>query len=309
MTNKQLLKHLLENRELLHRNHEHAYEHLQMLRKDYAHIKEEEVVLNMELNHNIAEMQFNSEYEKVIKNTLQVLQKYEHSVYKAPIIRHYILLGRCYANTGEFEKAEAILLRASEKISPDEPEFIGWKADIFHVLTMNEQIAERGPDKSIQYLTEAIALLKDDTSPRKANYLMGLGNVYINADMIDLALENYQAAANTFEQYFDLSNMGNVYSNIGTCYLKMDNYEQAEMYLEKSLDLRMKVGSPEHLSISYYNLALVCKAERKLDRAEELLLKCKDILIHTDSKPFLQDTEDQLNEVALLKSKQMALAI
>lgn len=307
MTSKQLLKHLYENRELLHRNHAHAYEHLQTLIKDYAHHTDEEVVLNMELNRNIAEAQFHSEYEKVIQNCLQVIGKFKDSVYKGPIVRHYILLGRCYANTGEFKKAEEALFSALKMISPADADYVSWKVDILHVLTMNEQIAERGPDKSVQYLTEALDLLKDDNSPRKANCLMGLGNVYINADMVDLALENYQAAAVTFEHHFDLSNMGNVYSNIGTCYLKMDDYEQAEKYLEKSLELRMKVGSPEHLSISYYNLALVCKAEKKFDRAEELLLKCKDILLHTDSKPFLQDTEDQLAEVALLKNKQVGV--
>ena len=306
MNSKQLLKILAENRTLIQQIHYNAYEHLQMLNKSYAHLHDEEVILSMELSNSIAEIQFHSRYEKAIENSLRVIDRYGNSIYSNYIISHYLVLGRCYANTGEFHKAEEYLLTALKRITSDEPILIGLKSDILHSLVMNEQIAERGPEKSIQYLTEALDLLKDENSNRKANCLMGLGNVYINADMIEEALENYNKAAVTYEHQFDLANMGNVYCNIGTCYLKMEDFPQAERYLEKSLELRIKVGSPEHLSISYYNLALVYKAQNNLDRAEELLLKCKDILVRTDSKPFIKDTEQQLAEIALLKNKVLA---
>ncbi len=305
MNSKQLLKILSENRTLIQQNHYNAYEHLQMLNKSYAHLHDEEVILNMELSNSIAEVQFHSHYEKAIENSLRIINKYDNSIFSNYIINHYLVLGRCYANTGEFQKAEGYLLTALKRITSDEPVFIGLKTDILHTLVMNEQIAERGPEKSIQYLNEALDLLKEENSNRKANCLMGLGNVYINADMLEQALEYYNKAAVTYEYQFDLSNMGNVYSNIGTCYLKMDDYSQAEKYLEKSLELRIKVGSPEHLSISYYNLALVCKAQNNLDRAEELLLKCKDILVRTDSKPFIKDTEERLAEIAQLKTEEL----
>ena len=99
----------------------HAYEHLLMLNSDYGNFGGEEVELNLELNNSIAEMQFNSQFDIAIKNSLKILRKYKNSVYKIPVVNHYILLGRCYTNTGKFEKAEQSLLYAACLIAPEDP--------------------------------------------------------------------------------------------------------------------------------------------------------------------------------------------
>jgi tetratricopeptide (TPR) repeat protein len=303
MTSKQLLKLISENRELLQSSNYHAYEHLQILNSDYKDLWNEEVTINIELSNSIAEVQFNSNFQKAIENSLRIIDRYENSIGSNDLIRHYLVVGRCYANTGEFEKAEQYLFAALHKIHNRDAVFIALKVDILHVLTMNEQIAERGSDKSIKYLTEALELIGDSDDKRKAGCLMALGNVYINADMVDKALESYLAAVPTFEGNFDLAGMANIYCNIGTCYLKREDFPQAFDYFDKALQLRLKVGSPEALSISYYNLGLLYKGQRELDKAEELFFKCKDLILRTNNKPFLKDTEDEIAAVAGLRTK------
>jgi tetratricopeptide (TPR) repeat protein len=303
MNTKQLLKLIAENRDLVQRSNAHAYEHLQLLNKEYTHLWNEEVILSIELNNSIAEAQFNSDHDKAIANSLRVLAKYDRSAHQLLVIRHYLVLGRCYANTGEFEKAEQYLFAGLEKIKSNQPEYIALKIDMLHILTMNEQIAGRGPVKSVEYLIEALNLVGEKDTKRRANCLMALGNVYVNADIIDQALINYLAAVPAFEENYDLAGMANVYCNIGTCYLKREDFPEAISYMQKALKLRIKVGSPEALSISYYNLGLVYKGKRELDRAEELFLKCKDILVRTNNKPFLKDTEDELRAIEVLRSK------
>ena len=66
MNTSQLLNLLYTNRELIQRNNFHALEHFQMLQKDYAHVAEEEVVLNIEFNKSLAEWHFYSKHNTAI---------------------------------------------------------------------------------------------------------------------------------------------------------------------------------------------------------------------------------------------------
>lgn len=303
MNPSQLLKLLVTNRELIQRNNIHAAETLLELNKECAGSTNEEIILQLQLNNSLAELNFHSHYDNAIQNSLLVINKFKDSHYPIILGWHYWLVGHCYAFKGNYNLAEENLLKAMKLIAGITPIPVSLKSDILVSLAMNEEFQEKGPEKSIQYLEEVLDLVKNEiNSIRKANCLMALGNVYLNAERNEEALDYYFAAAVTFEHYFDLSNMACAYSNIGTAYIKLKNYKEAEKFLEKSLELRIKAGSPDHLSISYYNLALLYKDIKKFDSAQDMLRKSKEILLRTGSRPYLELTEAMIEEVALAKS-------
>lgn len=298
----QLLRQIATNRELITRNNLHAYEDLLMLKNDYAHLANEEVSLNLELNTSLAELHFKSNYAGAISNSRAALDKYKDSVYKNITALHLKLTGHCYAHTGEFDLAERYLLEALDMLGPVNEQNLTYRADTLHSLAMNQELKEEGSPKSIQYLTEAIELLNGEKNAvRRANSLMGLGNVYNNIENVEQALKNYQAAAETFDRQYFLPNLASAYCNIANCYIKLKDLELAESYHEKSLALRLKFGTPDDISISYFNLAIVHKERRDFDLAEDCLLKCKKILEEVGNKPYLNYVNEMLGELPQLR--------
>jgi len=295
MNTSQLLNLLYTNRELIQRNNLHAVEHLQMLQKDYTHVADEEVVLNIELNKSLAEWHFYSRHNSAIENSLRIVAKYSTTKYQNMLARHYWLIGFCYGNKGEYESAKKYLLLALLHVTPNEQGFVTIKSDVLTALAMNEEIISGDHQRAIEYLEQALPILKDTGYDiYLANTLMGLGNVHINTENISEALKYYQQALEIYERHFDLANMASAYSNIGTCYIESEEYAQAEKYLEKSLEMRMKFGTPQQLCISYYNLAIVYKNTNQKQRAYETILKCKEILEKADNEHFLVEAEDLL---------------
>lgn len=307
MNAEQLLKQIKTNRDLIVRNNEHADEHLQMLKNDYAHLANEEVTLSIELNKTLAELHFKSNYSGAIENSLAVVDKFRDSGCNSLLARHLKIIGHCFAHIGEFNLAEQNLKEALCIITPDEPDYNSVKAEILHTLAMNEDIKDEGSEKAIAHLTEAIDLLSDKAHEvMKANCLMGLGNIYNSANKAEEALKHYLVAAETFEHHYLLRNMASVYSNIGNCYTLLEKFDEAERYLEKSLELRMKFGSPDDISISYFNLAIVHKDKNDLEKSGEFLAKSKVILEQIGNKPFLNQINEMIDDIDRMKAQMSA---
>lgn len=301
MTPEQLLKQIRINRELIISNNLHALEHLQMLKADYMHLANEEIMLSLELNNTLAEIYYHSNYSAALENSLRVVSTYASTLYVDLLSLHYKHIGFCYSHMGEFAAAEKSLLSALACTVPDNPAQLMIRSDIYHTLAMNHEMIEEGSPKSIEYLQYAMEGLDEVVHADKiANCQMGMGNVYNNMEKVERALEYYLQAVVTFEHSFKLSNMASAYSNIGNCYMKLGELDKAEMYLEKSLELRAKFASPDDLSISYYNLAIVYKERKQYERAKEYLLKARTILEQAGAKPYIAEVNDRLAELEML---------
>lgn len=305
MTNSQFLKLLATNRELIQRNNVHAIEHLQMLKNDYGHLTDPEVALNIELNNSLLEIHFHSNHEAAINNSLRVIEKHRDCEFQNLVARHYWLIGQSLTNRGEYEKAREYLLLSLKTVVPS-GDYVVIKTDVLVGLAMNEEFENRGKGTAIRYLEEALLLLDhDDYAIRKASCLMGMGNVYLNAENVDEALKNYHAAAETYERFFDLANMAGAYSNLGTCYITLKDYAKAEKFLQKSLELRTKFGSPDHLAISYYNLAMVYNCTDRPQLAFDVLKKSKELLERSGNLHYMEGYDEILEEI-LAKMPQLA---
>lgn len=300
----QLLQQIRTNRELILNNNMHAYEHLQMLKNDYKHLADEQVNISLELNKSLAELCFYSNYEAAINNSLAVINKYPNSEYRSLLNGHLKVVGKCYTAMGDFIQAERSLLQALEFSNELSIEQTVNRADTLHALAMNQEMIEEGSAKSIAYLSEAIELLSNkEHAVKQANCKMGLGNVYNNAERVSEALKYYLAAAETFEAHYVLSNMASAYSNIGNCHIKLRDLEMAEKYHQKAYELRLKFSSPDDLSISYYNLAVVNKERGDFDKAEAFLIKSREILERIGNKPYLAEVNDRIAELQSLRAQ------
>jgi tetratricopeptide (TPR) repeat protein len=304
MNAQQLLKQLRTNRDLLTRNNEQAYEDFQMLKKEYAHVVNDEVTLSFELNHSMAEVHFKSNYSGAIENSLAVVDKFNNSEHKELLALHLKTIGYCFAYLGEFNLAENNLLEALAIVTPSDPDYASIRSEVLHTLAMNEDIREEGNGKAIQYLTEAIDLLVEKKhAAMRANCMMGLGNLYNNVENLEEALKNYRAAADTFEQQYMLRNMAAAYSNIGNCHIKLKDFDIAEEYQLRSLELRMKSGSPDDISNSYFNLACVYRGKNDLYKTEEYLEKSKVILEQIGNVPFLKLVNEMMDDLERTKKE------
>ncbi len=287
------------NRELIQRNTAAALEDLHQLKLEYGQMENEEVLLNLELNQSMAEISFYSRYDKASANSLAVIERFKDTAHKNALARHYWLVGQCYAFNGEHDKAYNSLTQSLNLATDGLPDFIELKADVLIALAINTEVQHEGSEESIQYLQNCLQLV---SAPqhfiRKANALMGIGNVLVNMLKAEESLQYFHEAAETFEQHYDLGNMASAYSNMGTSYVILKNWEKAEEYLSRSLELRKKFGTPAHLSISYYNLGIVYKEQGKLHQAYEVLNKSREILLTCSTKLDMEMTMKALTEVA-----------
>lgn len=304
----QLLQLIFTNRDLIQQNNAHAEEHLHMLNKDYS-MANEEVIIHLELNNSLAELHFYSRYKKAIENSLQVVLKYKDSACRNVVAQHYCLIGKCYATIGKYMEAQKYLLLALLNLDSELYHYALVKSEVLLALAINEETAGSNHQKAIEYLEEAVELLRDtDYDNRKAICQMGLGNVYINKGDAELALQYYLGATEIFEQSFDLPNMASAYCNIATCYMTQKIFPKAEQYLKQSIDLRTKFGTPEELCISYFNMASMLNESGRLDEALEYLLRSKEILVSTGNSFHLAETEEMLQEVTQKKQKGSGLS-
>ena len=273
-----------------------------MLQRDYGNSDDEELILNLELNVSLAQKHFHSNYANAIANSLRVIEKYKDTSFQNLIARHYWLVGHCYANQGQHDRADEYLASSLKAVVKQEPISTALHCDILSARAMNEEFrtGANGSEKAAEYLREAFTVLtpEEGFDIRRANCRNGLGNICINCGKIDEALEHYLYAAAIYERFFDLANMASAYSNIGTCYIERKEWKEAEHYMEKSLDLRMKLGSPDHLSVSYYNLAIIHKDTGRLDSAYNYALRSKEILEQTGHMPYMRLTDDLLQAIS-----------
>ncbi len=303
MNARQLLDLLRINRQLIVQRNEQAQEHLQMLKKDYAPVLNDETSLGIELSNSLIELYFNSNYISAIDNSVAAVDKYKDTKCRHAIARHFKIIGHCYAHLGDFDLAEMYLLDALDNVAETDEDYIDDKTGILHTLAMSHEFKDDKSTKPIEYLNQAIELLNDEKyAITKANCLMGLGNIYNNIDSMDEALKNYRLAADTFERRYALLNMASAYSNIGSCYIKLEDFDEAEKYLQKSLDLRIKFGSPDELSISYFNLAILFKARKQFVLAEDYLFKAQTIVDELGNRPFLAQVNEEIDDLARAKN-------
>lgn len=292
------------NRGLIIRKNDDAFSHLETLENDYLRLMDDQIALEIALNHSLVHLVHHANYSRAIDNSLAAIDRFSNTKYKNALALHLKMVGVCYSNIGDFDLGERYLLEALDTINADENPRAAAKSDIYHSLAMSYDFKDPSSSKIALYLNKAIELLDPESdAERIANCVMGLGNYYNNIHKNEESLAQYKIALEVFERLYRLGSMANCYSNLGSVYVKLNELEQGEYYLNKALELRLKFGSPDELAISYFNIAMLYKQRMQIDLCEENLLKTLQILEPAGNKPFIQRVNDRLDELNRMRSE------
>jgi len=304
MNKEQLIRKIRLNREQLTRNDAAAAEELYSMKAAHPELLDEEVRLSLALSEALFESHAKSDYKRSIDISLAALAEFPDSPYRNMVSMITRNIGLCYAHLGEFDLAERYLLDALNNLDQSDSVYKSNKALILHNLAMTCEFKGTGLEKAIDYLNQALVLLENDSDhTKKANCLMGLGNLYNSLDNLPKALDKYLQAAEIFETDTDLGNIAATYSNIANCYLKMQEFELSESYHNKALELRIKLGTPYPLGVSYYNLGVHYKRKGDYVNASLYLHKAHAIISELGDKPFIAQISQEIDAVDLISNR------
>lgn len=293
-----LVKLITENRSMIQRHMQDAVQNLDLLKRDCLEINDDLLDLNLLLNAALVETCFHSRYDKALKISLKALEDFQQCRGSNAFSWHYRIAGECYIMLDHFEDAMHCLKQALLEVNEAEEDASLLKIESLLMLAMNNENKDIPGDESVELMSEAIALAeKSSYKSRLAGCHMGMGNVLQNRGRFKEALHYFELSAREFEKEYDLRDMAAAYSNIGTSYIGMQNFEKAEEYLLKSVELRRQFSSPDQLSISYHNLAIVYKEIGDLKRSREMLVLCRDILHAHGNKAFLESTHRMIEDL------------
>lgn len=299
-----IIKQIKANREQIVRNNEAAVQAFWVLKSEYENTTNEEIKLNIALSEALYLFQAKSDYRKSIDVSQEVLQQYPGSQYKNVVAMHLRSIGQCYAYMGEFNLAERFLQEAIENLDKKHPYYNSNRALILNSMAMTCEFKGADYEKAIDYLNEAMMLLSgDNDAVKRANCLMGLGNLYNTLNNVPKALDKYLQAAEIFEEARELGNIAATYSNIANCYLKMNEFELCESYHNKALDIRMRLGAPYPLGISYYNLGAYYKVAGDYEQAYHFLHTALVLVKEVNNQPFIDEITTELEAVDQLAKK------
>lgn len=300
MNREQLIIKIRLNREQLIRNDAIAAEELYKMKVAHPELLDEEVRLNLALSEALFESHAKSDYKRSIDISLTALAEFPDSLYRSMVSMLTRNIGLCYAHLGEFDLSERYLLDALNNLDEADSNYKSGKALILHNLAMACEFRGGDLEKAIDYLNQAIVLLENDSDKtKKANCLMGLGNLYNSLDNLPKALDKYLQAAEIFEADNDPGNIAATYSNIANCYLKMQEFELSESYHNKALELRIKLGTPYPLGVSYYNLGVHYKRKGDYANASVYLNRAHAIIGELGDKPFIAQISREIDAVDL----------
>jgi tetratricopeptide (TPR) repeat protein len=308
---KTLLEIIAVNREDLMLSNNMALGILAMIHKNFDDVADEECILSLALNDSISRMLFHADYDRAIWYSRQALDRFPDSPFHYFTARHLAVTGRCQALSGRVAEASGTLRRALEigERLPASEEATRHTADVLHDLAMAGDMAGRPGDEGVAYLERAIQLLTATTYEiRKGVCLMGIGNIRYNQGRVQSALEYYLTASLIFDEQSNFPNLASVDSNIGLCYTDLEIPELAEGYLTRSLQLRRKIGNPDEIAISYYNLGRLYDSQDKTDKAIVQMLSCRDYASRSINKHLYRLALESLEKISQKKGDLLSSA-
>ena len=191
--------------------------------------------------------------------------------------------------------------------------------------------------KALEYSSKALLLAKEikDTT-LLINISLDIGNIYEGLGDNDLAYKYYSDVAKYSEQTNDMSDLALAYNNLGIIFSNKGDEKKAMVYYKKSSKLKKEVNgisdatsyinigdsyrknneldsAKKYLTIAlniqkndneayitsviYHDFALLYLAENNLNKAEEFILKSKDIAINKNLNALIIDAYELLSKI------------
>lgn len=125
-------------------------------------------------------------------------------------------------------------------------------------------------DKALEYFNKSTELYKEDGNlAGVASNLGNIGNLYMSSGDIDHALENFFMALKQFQDLGNEPGVALCYGVIGNAYRKQEDYDQSLKYYMKALEYFEAKGDIYNQSISILNIGVNYKRIGDYNKAEE----------------------------------------
>ncbi|MEM1324125.1 MAG: tetratricopeptide repeat protein, partial [Bacteroidota bacterium] len=137
--------------------------------------------------------------------------------------------------------------------------------------------ADKELEKAENWYRKAQSKLSDDPY-RIATIKENLGVISVNKEDYSSALNYFNSAISTYEEYGDTHGLAQLNNSIGATYFKLNNINKAKQYYYKSAKLAEKVGNNLLLGDAYVNLGILFVNSGIVDSATFYGIKVEEIL-------------------------------
>lgn len=192
------------------------------------------------------------------------------------------ILARVYFKKGKFDKAENILFENRSRLKDIKSSKLKDSLVLSDYGTSADFYYEKQdyPSAFENYIDALKISEKMNDSMSIKDAYNGLGSVYMNQELYDNAISNFeQSLKYSVSKYSKYQ----VYNNIGLVYYYQQDFEKAEKFMLKSIEYLNSKNSLDMLD-SYNNLASISFYRDNKDDAHEYFMKSYEIAKQTNSK-------------------------
>lgn len=174
-----------------------------------------------------------------------------------------------YLNRVQSKRQTALELAEIVLQSPNQPEYIDYKADTLYQIAQIEFVSGE-LDKSIETLGKALKILPEK-SAKKSNIYTYSGFVYQSNDEFDLAEQAFNQAFENIRRFPDIYNEGQARHLSGAFYFNFNDFETALENFRIAAALREKAGNRRWQAVSITFQAISYQALKDFVKSIELL--------------------------------------
>jgi tetratricopeptide (TPR) repeat protein len=245
--------------------------------------REESTEVKIEILENLARASlFAGEWEKASKYIDQLLSSASAEQDRAAKSRYLMWMGMLHMDKSELEVAMALfekaLTEAKEADDTNQLSKCYYRIGDIHWY--------KGEFKKARESYEmAVSVGTDDSDIGAAH--IGIANVYQSREELAKAITHYVEALAKLKNTDDYRDTARAYNNLGDVYMQMDNWDSALENFEKGAELGELSGWLYIKAFTQFNSAEALINKGELDRAWELLEKSRELLEQIGSKPGL----------------------
>lgn len=146
-------------------------------------------------------------------------------------------------------------------------------------------------ETAIEKYKKTLPIYEDlDSSFRKANIYINIGNIYMNLSELELALKHYNKSKDILEKLKNTKEMASLYGNIGVINMYQGDYPAALDYFSKAMKLDEKNKDSLGVAANMSNMSIIYNDMMEYDKALKYFLEVEKIYNDLNHKPGLAYT-------------------
>jgi len=152
--------------------------------------------------------------------------------------------------------------------------------------------------KAIEYYKKADKIfLEIQYISGRSQILAGLGAVYKSQGELEKALKCYKESMQISQELNIQIGISRAYNEMGSIFQQQGKINRARTYYRRSLDLYEQFDYKEQKAHTLYNLSTLCRLEKNIPSALNLLHEALALMRHSEAKPTVMLIHKELSEI------------